>query len=220
MQKYLELGADVNAIGKDQMHPLYWAMSKRSLKGFEFLLVNGSDPEMAEVTSKDEKLRYTLYEIVLGIEDPSYLALLLKYGMNPDRPIAFAGNTVMYHAILHGRINQVRLLVEAGANLNHQDDSGRTPMMMAANINNYDMVYLFLEKGADPAIKNVMGSDLSRRLKLFADRGVDPRGEQYKYYLLVVDELKSRGLIESSWNPTLPVNQKVVDKLRRSGHFD
>ncbi len=140
MQKYLELGADVNAIGKEQMHPLYWAMSKRSLEGFEFLLANASNPEMAKVTSKDGKLTYTLYEIALGIKDASYLALLLNYGMNPDRPIAFAGNTVMRHAILHSRINQVLLLIEAGANLNHQNDSGQTPMGRSVNrvIFNFD----------------------------------------------------------------------------------
>ncbi len=217
MKKYLELGADVNAIGKEQMHPLFWAISKGNLKGFEFLLANGSNPEIANVTSKDGKLTYTLYEIALTIDNGSYLSLLLKYGMSPDRPIAFAGNTVMRHAILHSRINQVRLLIEAGANLNHQNDSGQTPMLMAAGINKFDMVYLFLENGADPTIKDVWNYDLSGMIKLYADRGMDPRGEQYKGYLLVVDELKSRGLIESNWNPTLPVNQKAVDDLRKRG---
>lgn len=215
MQKYLELGADVNAIGKEEMHPLYWAMSKRTLKGFGFLLANGSDPEIANVTSKDGKLTYTLYEIALGIEDASYLALLLNFGMNPDRPIAFAGNTVMYHAILHGRINQVRLLIKAGANLNHQNDSGKTPMLMAASVKKYDMVNLFLEKSADPTIKNVWNLDLAGTIKRYVDRAIEFR--QYKWYVLVVEELKSRGLIESDWNPVQHATRKEVDKLRKQG---
>ena len=190
-------------------------MSKRNLKGFEFLLANGSNPEIANVTSNDGKLTYTLFEIALGINDASYLASLLKYGMNPDQPIAFAGNTVMRHAILHSQIKQVRLLVEAGANLNHQNDAGQTPMLVAANVNKYDLVYLFLEEGADPTIKDVWGKALSGQIKLFADRAMEFK--QYKWYLSVVNELKSRGLIESDWNPVQHATPKEVNQLQKQG---
>lgn len=194
MREWLARGGDVNAVGKEEMHPLFWAMSKKSLTGFEFLLENGANPEVS-FSSLDKKLTYDLYELALGADDPSYLKLLLKHGMSPDHPIAFNGNTVMHTAIMDSRMNQVRLLVEAGADLNHQDDSGETPMKKASSINHYTMVLFFLERGADPTLKNKWGHDLASNIKRFGYRGVDRGKQNRKDYDKVVEILKGRGLL-------------------------
>lgn len=194
MREWLARGADVNAVGKEEMHPLFWAMSKKSLAGFEFLLENGANPE-ASVSSLDGKVVLDIYEAAIRAEDPSYLELLLKHGMSPDHPIAFAGNTVMRTAIIHSRMEQVRLLTEAGANLNHQDASKRTPIDQAASINNYTMVLFFLENGADPTLKDKWGYDLASHIERFGYRGID-RGKQNRDdYDKVVEILKGRGLL-------------------------
>lgn len=194
MRKWLALGGDVNAVGKEEMHPLFWAMSKKSLVGFEFLLENGSNPE-ASISLSGGKFSYDVYNLALGAEDFSYLELLLKHGMDPNRPIAFNGNTVMHTAITSNRMEQVRLLVEAGANLNHQDDSNETAIKKASSINNYTMVLLFLERGADPMLKNKWGYDLASHVERFGYRGIDHGKQNRKDYDKVVEILKSRGLL-------------------------
>jgi len=194
MSEWLARGGDVNAIGKQDMHPLFWAMSKKSLVGFEFLLENGADPG-ASISSDDGKVAYDIYEVAVRSEDPSYLRLLLKHGMSPDHPIAFNGNTVMHTAITNSRIEQVRLLIESGANLNHQDGSGETPVGKASGINNYTMVLLFLQHGADPSLKDKWGYDLAANIERFGYRGIDHGKQSRKDYDKVVEILKGRGLL-------------------------
>ena len=206
MSEWLARGGDVNAVGKEEMHPLFWAMSKKSLVGFEFLLENGANPE-ASVSSLDGKFTTNIYDWALGADDPSYLKLLLKHGMDPNRPIAFAGNTVMDTAILHNRMNQVRLLVEAGANLNHQDGSGITPAKNAATVHNYTMVLFFLENGADPTLKNKWGYDLVSHIERFGYRGAYRGKQNRKDYDKVVKYLKNRELLEENFDPWFVENK-------------
>ena len=152
-------------------------------------------------------------ELALSTDDSDYLRMLLEYGGDPNQRVGEGTTTVIYQAVMYNQIVNVRLLIEAGANLNHQDSSGKTPMLTAANINNYDMIFFFLEHGADPTIKNRWGYDLPGKIKLYADRAMEFK--QYRWYLLVVEELKSRGLIESDWNPVQHATRKEVEKLRK-----
>lgn len=191
MRKWLEAGGDVNALGKKHMHPLYWAMGKRSLEGFEFLLKNGSDPGLARLGEGG----MTLYRVAAGANDVRFLRLLLKNGMDANQSIEFAGNTVLYDAIRSGRMENVEILVEDGANLDHQNDSGKTPMLSAASFKNYHMVYYFLKQGADPKIENMWGYDLAGVVDRYRDRGMKPGSVYHENYLKVVDELERRGLL-------------------------
>ena len=44
MDKAIELGADVNAVGKDEATPLIWTLVKQNKTGFEYLLQKGANP--------------------------------------------------------------------------------------------------------------------------------------------------------------------------------
>jgi len=50
------------------------------------------------------------------------------------------------------RLEQLKLLIAAGANLNTKDRAGFTPMTQMAILLRYDMIYIMLESGADPTI--------------------------------------------------------------------
>src|SRR5699024_12662879 len=48
----IENGAEVNAVGKEGMVPLFWALTKQNIDGFRFLLEQGADPRSEEHTSE------------------------------------------------------------------------------------------------------------------------------------------------------------------------
>ena len=215
MRELLKQGADVNAVSVEEIHPLFWAMAKRSLKGFEFLLKNGADPNYSTGNVEDKESFFSAMELAASADNSDYLLLLLEYGGNPNLMIGNGTRSLINQAVIYNQTENVRLLIEAGADMDHEDFSGKTPMMTAANFNNYEIVYLFLEKGADPTIISRWGNDLSGQIKLIADRAMEFK--QYKWYLMVVNELKSRGLLESNWNPIQHATQEEVNKMRKQG---
>ena len=156
-----------------------------------------------------------MLELAASADNSDYLLLLLEYGGNPNLMIGNGTRSLINQAVIYNQTENVRLLIEAGADMDHEDFSGKTPMMTAANFNNYEIVYLFLEKGADPTIISRWGNDLSGQIKLIADRAMEFK--QYKWYLMVVNELKSRGLLESNWNPIQHATQEEVNKMRKQG---
>lgn len=196
MMELLQRGADVNASGSHGMKPLFWALGKQNLDGFEFLLENNANPNIKIEDPPEGRRSISVVELAAIAENSAYLCLLLKHGADPNRDVGYGGRTVIYEAILNNRIENVKLLIQAGADINHKDLSGSTPLMTAAGIKNFDMVYLLLKSGADAQIKNRWGNDLLWMLKEFGDSGISRKEEQYRWYRKVKEELHHRGLLE------------------------
>lgn len=186
MQALLDEGADVDAMGKEQMRPLFWAMVKQSLKGFEFLLENGADPNIVKT---DERTGDTpVIELAAIAANRRYLELLLAHGANPNAPTGGASRTVIYSAIFNLRLENIQLLVEHGADLNHQDGNGQTPSATATDTKAFELVFWMLEHGADPTIANNWGYTLATKIAEGAERhGDDP------WYQKVAEWLRERG---------------------------
>ncbi len=71
-------------------------------------------------------------------------------------------------------MESIRVLVEAGGNINHKNTHGRTALMNAAASGNYDFVKFILSLGADKTIVDNNGRDAksytcSRRHEIFED---------------------------------------------------
>lgn len=206
MRELLAQGADVDAVGKKEMRPLFWALAKQSLKGFTFLLEKGADPNfyMEDIDDQPHQHKPSLMEFLAEADAQQYLKLALEHGGNPNLVVESyypdgrlsSRNTIIFSAIMRNQTENVRILAEAGANLDYQNSAKQTPMMTAAGIKNFDIVYLLLEKGADPTLKNRWDMDVIDRIKKYGDRGMRKGGEQYRWYLKVIEELKSRGLWE------------------------
>jgi ankyrin repeat protein len=60
-------------------------------------------------------------------------------------------------AFNHEGTEIVRLLLDAGADVNAQDNGGTTALMVAARYSRKEDVALLLERGADPAIRDNEG---------------------------------------------------------------
>jgi len=68
------------------------------------------------------------------------------------------GNTQIMHSILDDKadndvkINTITLLIKYGANLDIKNKDGKTALMLASELNNYEIVELLLSHGAKPNI--------------------------------------------------------------------
>ena len=88
------------------------------------------------------------------LNDPAYLASLLRHGGNPNALNVYGRRTIIHEAIMLGRIDNVRLLVEAGADIDAQADvSLATPLLKAVAVNEYEIAHYLLEQGADPTLE-------------------------------------------------------------------
>jgi len=193
MQDLVERGADVNAVGRAGMSPLFWALAKRNKVGFQFLLEHGADPN---TVARDENGSLILTMVAAIAEDSDYLRLLLEHGANPDQETGSIGKTLLYSAIMHGRRENVRLLVEAGADLNNQDGNGQTPMMTAAAVDKFWIVRFLLDAGADPSVKNTSSNNVTWYIHEYGDGGIPKQSDDYEAYVDVVEELRRRGLLD------------------------
>ncbi len=124
----------------------------------------------------------------------------------------FSRNTTLLNAcgspFEKSPIEKVKLLVEAGADINHQNEFKTTPLYEATLKEHYDVVLYLLQKGADytipifdlPDSKKVYLADQLRHDVFPLD------SKKYKDKMLVVDFLKQKGIDYRK----LPVPDKVV----------
>jgi RNA polymerase primary sigma factor len=70
-------------------------------------------------------------------------------------------NPLFRIAVLHNSLPAVKLHLEKGSNLNIQDQSGRTLLMLAASKGFYDICKMLIDSGADPYIKDNEGNNAS-----------------------------------------------------------
>ncbi|MCL4360838.1 ankyrin repeat domain-containing protein [Candidatus Dependentiae bacterium] len=67
-----------------------------------------------------------------------------------------SGETLMHAAALYGDVNAIKILKEAGANVNASAEDGRTPLHDAAWKNNIEAVKILLEYGAKVNVDDVV----------------------------------------------------------------
>ena len=178
-------GVDVNTRGKDNMTPLLWMLQSRNREGFKCMLEHGADPNV------QAEGRYSVMWFVAGGDAPEFLKLALEHGGNPDLVDPYGKRTLILESVEHGRMENVKLLIVAGANLNFQDGTGTTPLHGAAYQNYYDIIYVLLQAGADYRIKNTWDNTFVWTLE---HNNIDPKSEGYKWRAKVIEFLRTRGV--------------------------
>jgi hypothetical protein len=180
-------GVDVNAMGKEELTPLWWAFLARNLDGFSSLLDHGANPNV-----EDAKGRTVLCHAAAR-EDSRYLQRALAAGGDANRvsSVFSLEPAPLFCAVGNKNIQNIKLLHSAGANLNVQDYHLQTPMKYAADLNWWDIVYALLELGADPSIENNSGHTIVYNIESYR---VDPQNELSAYRSRVVEVLRARGV--------------------------
>jgi len=183
IDKLVAQGVNVNSRGARNATPLFWAM--QNLKGFKKLLELGADPNVVfddggniivwAVTSKDKR----------------FLELALEYGGNPNLISGQFNETPLFEAAgPHGKSKAV-ILLDAGANIDAQNLSGDTTLMVAAGLGQFDLVYELLERGADFNIQDERGDKLIDVI-VFRQRTMDPKNDLTRWMEKVIEWLNER----------------------------
>ncbi|MGZ8848200.1 MAG: ankyrin repeat domain-containing protein [Pyrinomonadaceae bacterium] len=94
------------------------------------------------------------------------------------------GTSVLMVAIWHEREGAVRTLLSRGANVNHQDNDGDTPVHGAALYGNVKILVMLLDAQANPNVKNKLGGTplmwaasygRDDAVRVLLARGADPK---------------------------------------------
>ncbi len=91
------------------------------------------------------------------VKDAQYLRLLLQQAPQVNMCNLVTGATPLAAAVLAGREEQVRMLLNAGADSTLSDRVGDTPLHLAAKINAPQLALLLLQTGADAKAQNQQG---------------------------------------------------------------
>lgn len=108
--------------------------------------------------------RTLLHEAANG-GDPELIRLLLARGLEVDAVDDHYKDTALEYAAGYDKREAVAVLLEAGADVNHQDISGRTFLHAAVLGKRVKILQMLLAAGADPTIANNKGEtalDLAR----------------------------------------------------------
>lgn len=147
-------GASVNAMDKDGLRMLDWALNYGQRSAFRKLLTLGADPNQAGPNSGSTSLHWAALN-----SDPAWLRMLLEAGGDPNLANA-RDETPLFDAISSRSTTTLDVLIDAGADMNHRNALGQTPAMSAAITFQYDLVLHFLHRGACVIVRDQFGDDL------------------------------------------------------------
>ncbi|MEM8550305.1 MAG: ankyrin repeat domain-containing protein, partial [Verrucomicrobiota bacterium] len=102
---------------------------------------------------------------------------------------------VLERAIMNRRKESVLLLLEYGADIDHQDVGGSTAINSAALGRSYEVALLLLKQGADPTIKDSMGFGPADNVMEYGNAGAERRSSNLRAYHEFLEALRARGLI-------------------------
>lgn len=134
-------GADVNALGQKNMTPLGWALTARNTQGMRALLQAGADPNQS---IGPEKQFHPVW-LAAGMDTPEPLRVLLEFKGNPNATHKGYAYVALKNAVMH--LENVKLLVAAGADVNAADSIGSPFALDAASLAQYDVVIYLLQHG-------------------------------------------------------------------------
>lgn len=157
IEQFLLSGAYVNTRSGSGKTPLMVAVRNNcDPEIVKLLLKSGADPNL-----RDSKGRTALM-YAAGHSYMTTINLLLQAGSKIDEEEEHTGLTsLMFSLIKQREIQVVTGLIDAGADVNHRDIIGETPLMMAARYATGSLVVEMLVKsGADPTAVNNAGSSV------------------------------------------------------------
>lgn len=141
----------LNVRGDLQITLLQWAILRQQPGSVQALMQAGADIGQSGMEGNS-----ALHTAAM-IEDPQYLRLLLQQAPPVNVRNSITGATPLAGAVLAGREQQLRMLLNAGADSTLSDRTGDTPLHLAAKINAPALALILLQSGADAKAHNQQG---------------------------------------------------------------
>ena len=140
----LEHGADPNGPDLQHRYPLHKVMKHNDYRMVGLLVKHGADVNVQDGEGCTPLL-------LALMEGENLIAMeLLEYGADPNITDRMGRHTL--HNMKHCDYRMVSLLCKHGANVNIQNDSGQSPLLVALSDGDKVIAMELLEHGADPNI--------------------------------------------------------------------
>jgi ankyrin repeat protein len=160
-----ESDPNVNLPDENGWTPLMKACNRESLDKVNRLIAAGADVRKADA----ERFGPMMCACVEGRTD--VVLFLISHSAKVDGT-ATSGRTPLSWTVTRGDFEETaKALISAGANVNHRDKDGFTPLMRAALMNNVHCFGLLLRNGADPTPVNAHWHKTA--LEMAIERGSD-----------------------------------------------
>ncbi len=158
-----------------------------------FLIMSASCQQKKEALagsgSKVETPEVDIHTAVIT-ENIAALKQHIAAGTNLDERDPFGGSSPLISAAVFGKTEAAKVLIDAGADINFQNNDGSTALISAAYFCRPEIVKMLLAKGADKSITNKYGATALQSVDFpFADAkpGYDMMGEMLKPMGLTLD---------------------------------
>ncbi|XP_059147237.1 putative ankyrin repeat protein RF_0381 [Physella acuta] len=164
---FLEAGADVNRQNNEGKTALHFAAESGSVK-----LVNVLLEFNANVNLQCSLGRTPLSTAVVN-DDDKIICCLLANGADVNTE-DHEGNTPLLISCrsIKKNVDVLKLLVKAGSDVDHQNNDGRTALMLAAELQDFDMVHTLCLSGADVNVVNLTRNETALSI-LFSSPKLD-----------------------------------------------
>lgn len=212
-------GVDIDAVGRENVTPLLWALMDSEFECFKLLLEHGANPNvelLSHLNARGEiRPGDSVMHLAAGKHDIRYLETLLDTQSDVNLIAESSGNTVVHRVIAsfaRDKEARIGLLVKHGCNLDVLNNSDFTPAIMAVRLGGqFDIASTLLRAGADA---HIWGGDM-RLVHAVAGRDVDRLGAWPPIVQRDFDELVV--LLEEAGES---IDDARKDMIRRRELFD
>jgi ankyrin repeat protein len=168
LQQLLDAGVDVNALDAQGETMLMNAAYRRSVNSVKLLLAHGAEVNAATPVDKDGIGGSTPLHIAVRQDAVDVVDALLSAGANTDA----AANqiwTPTHYAASVGSVKSMRYLHSKNISIDQpfKGARGSTPLMVAAQFDQVEMIKNLLNIGADPFRKDLYGENACGYAKFF-----------------------------------------------------
>ncbi len=180
---------DLNHVYKESMTFLFYAMLCKQPKAVTELIKAGANPQQVR-----EDFGSPL-GLAASSNDSKYLAAMLDAGVSPNI-VNSQGTPLLFETVIPVTMDNLKLLVERGANFNATTDSlGETAIYEALTYSNYDHVEYLIKKGARLDIPDANGVTFAYALeRRFNGQAVDPTTPAFKKLAELKKLAEERGI--------------------------
>ena len=146
--------------------------------------------------SKDKNLLTKVFHLTVGTADADFMQFCLKLGADIHAQKEGGLNAFHIAAHLHDDKDVIKILIEAGLDVNQRDNLGKTPLFYAVYEGRVGMIKQLLKNGASPFI-----CSYNEEYPLFI---AWEKGNKMTVALLL------RGIIDRTQQDTLQLNSQLV----------
>ena len=143
---------DPDSLGENGANLLVAAIGVENLDATEALLDGGANPNLAGTGGE------TPVHAAAFVADPAFLRTVLAHGGDPNVRNPVTAGTPLSRALRGPHVDNVRMLLDAGANPDLGDSNRDAPLHVAARTNSGQSILMLLEAGASPLATNSQGA--------------------------------------------------------------